>query len=236
MAREKKKTEGRTFLFWVFWAAVLYAGIAPQVISFYGGSAGASWLATWCGPFVAFMAKFDDLAEFSLGPLRAKMRKTIDEANATLGQLREVATSMVTATLTDVMAGDFLGGMTRAKRLELHDKLMDQLQALGVSDEQRERADADWHKGICTIYCRIISNTATKHAKSFMKIAKYNKISNEFNTMIKWATWDAAIPAQLKALCQTHDLLTSEVSQWLEDYQNYLETGEIRRKDEFALD
>jgi hypothetical protein len=42
------------------------------------------------------MARFDDLAEFSLGPLKAKMRETIDEAIATLDQLRAVATSMAT--------------------------------------------------------------------------------------------------------------------------------------------
>jgi hypothetical protein len=112
--RKRKKTEGRTFLFWVFWAGVLYAGVAPEVISLFGGSTGASWLATWCGAFVAFMAKFDDLAEFSLGPLKAKMKETIVEVSAT---------------------------------------------------QQRERVAADWRKGICVIYYRIIDKLAGSKRK-----------------------------------------------------------------------
>jgi hypothetical protein len=199
MAQEKKETGGRTRVFWV---AVLSAGIAPSVIYPLEGSIGASWLTFG-------MARFDDLAAFSLGPLKAEMRETIAEANATLEQLRAVATSMATATLTDLMAGHFQVGMSFAKRLELHDMLMEQLKALGVSDEQRERVAEYWRKGIGVIYWRIIAPLAENKAVAVLGPGEeYRKFWTELHAMFDISTFEAPRGAQLEALWNMHGLLT----------------------------
>jgi hypothetical protein len=232
MAQEKKKTWGRTY---VFWAAVVFAGIAPLLIKLLlGGSIGTSWLAFFCGAFVAFMARFDDLAEFSLGPLKARMRETIDEANATLEQLRAVATSMAMATLTDLMAGNFQASMSVAKRLALHDSLMNQLRELGVPDEHRRQVDAEWRKGIYVTYHRIIGALVGKYGQATLPPAEYHKVAVDYNSMLNMDTWEAPRPDELEAFCKERGVLTPEISLWLADYRHYLDTGEIRRKDQFA--
>jgi hypothetical protein len=180
------------------------------------------------------MAKFDDLSEFSLGPLKAKMKETIAAANATLDQLRAVATSMTTATLTDMMAGNFMAGMSLAARLDLHDALMNQLGELGVSEEERSRAAAQWRKGICVIYHRIIGNTIARDGESSLDPERYNPLFRELNDMVDMTTWTAPTAARLRGFCETHNLFTTEVSGWIEDYQHFLDTGEIRRRSVFA--
>ena len=193
----------------VFWVAVVLTGFAPPAISLHWGSIGAGWLTFGCLAFVAFMTRFDDLAEFSRGPLKAKMREKIEEATATLNQLRAVATSMATATLTDLMAGHFQVGMSFAKRLELHDMLMEQLKALGVSDEQRERVAEYWRKGIGVIYWRIIAPLAENKAVAVLGPGEeYRKFWTELHAMFDISTFEAPRGAQLEALWNMHGLLT----------------------------
>jgi hypothetical protein len=217
----------------VFWVAVAFTGSAPLLIRLFGGSAGSSWQAFACGVFVAFMAKFNDLSEFSLGPLKAKMRETIAEANATLDQLRSVATSMARATLTDMMAGSFMAGMSLATRLQLHDALMIQLRELGVSEKERDLAAVEWRKGICVIYQRIIGNLVARDVRT-VDAEKYGRLAKELNAMVDMNTWTAPTPTQLRSFLEVHSLITAELADWLGDYQHFLDTGEIRRRSLFA--
>jgi hypothetical protein len=163
------------------------------------------------------------------------MREKIEEATATLNQLRAVATSMATATLTDLISGEFQVGMSLAKRLELHDTLMEQLQALGVSDEQRERVAEYWRKGICLIYGRIIDRLAGKKAETRLgRGEEYNKLVPELNALFDFRRWEPASPARVKDVYEKHGLLSPEISEWLGHYQHYLDTAEIRRRDQFV--
>ncbi|NUO07407.1 MAG: hypothetical protein HUU08_01815 [Candidatus Brocadia sp.] len=50
------------------------------------------------------------------------MKKVVHEANATIEQLRNVATTSARATLASLMADNFIDGMTMKNRLELHDQ------------------------------------------------------------------------------------------------------------------
>src|SRR5437879_1322551 len=84
----------------LFWAGIIFTLLAPVVIGVYFQNSSSAWIAVTCGVFVTLMAKIDDLVEFSLGPLRARMRETISEANATIEQLRKVAATSARATLT----------------------------------------------------------------------------------------------------------------------------------------
>jgi hypothetical protein len=52
--------------------------------------------------------------------------------------------------------------------------------------------------------------------------------------MANMETWEAPTAARMKVVCKTHNLLTDDVSIWLEDYQHYRDTGEKRRKDQFV--
>ena len=76
----------------------------------------------------------------AFGPLRAKLRKTITEAEATLKQLRSVAAAATKAALADSMSANFMAGLTLKSRLQLRDELMRALDEIGViRPEARDR-------------------------------------------------------------------------------------------------
>jgi hypothetical protein len=225
--RTELQNLGMTVLFWI---GIAFTALVPITIGLTGGSASTTWVAALCGAFITFMAKLKDLTELSLGPVRAKMRETIAEANATVEQLREVATTLVSAMLTDMMAGNFMSGMTLGVRLELRDQVMSSLRRIGVSEDQLSRAEAEWRKGIGVTYHRIV-------AKAIQRAAGDGKhdpaLATEFQELLDFPTWSAPRPVEMESFARKRGVLTEDVQGWIADYRHFLDTNEIRRRGEF---
>jgi hypothetical protein len=213
----------------LFWIGTGFLLVVPAVIGLITRSATIASVTAACGAFIMLAARLDRMTELSLGPVSAKMRETIAEANATINQLREVTTTMATATLTNMMATNFMGGMSLRKRLELHDQLMQQLQRVGVSEEQQRRAQAEWRKGVSILYFNVVY----REAVTDRTLEESNKLQSEYQSMLDFPNWQAPTPDMLTRFCEQRNLLTPKVSQWIDNYQHFLSTGEINRQDEF---
>lgn len=229
----KKQQSGQKGIVLLFWASVAFTAIVPILIGTLGGSASTAWAALVSGAFLTFIAKLADVAELSLGPVKARMREVIDEAAATTEQLREVATTIATAVMTDMMAGGFSGSMHLAERFELHDQLLAQLDKLGVSEDQKRRTTAQWRKGVAVIYHRIIGKLVNEEAKRVTP-GTWTGTSSEYNNLLDFPHWDAPRPNEITKFCASKNLLTPEITSWIEDYRHFLDTDEIRRRDQFV--
>lgn len=197
-----------------------------------------SWIALLCGAFVTIIARFDALAEFSLGPLKARMKKAIDEATATIDQLQEIASSTSEAALTDLMAGSFMGSMSLAKRIEIHDRLISSLRKIGASDEQIASTEKDWRKGISVIYIRAITYVLEQRKKKNTintKLSEERKLaSKEIEKLNDFTIWKSALPDQIRDILKRHSIDDPAVNQWVDDYEYFLNKNEIRRTDQFV--
>jgi hypothetical protein len=213
----------------LFWIATGFLFVAPTVVGITTRSAAIASVTVACGAFVMLAARLDRMTELSLGPVNAKMKETIAEANATINQLREVTTTMATATLTNMMATNFMGGMSLRKRLELHDQLIQQLQNLGVSDDQQRSAQTEWRKGMSILYFNVVLRAAINGRAP----EDTNMISSEYHSLLDFPNWQAPTSGMLTRFCEQRNLLNAEVRQWIDDYQQFLNTGEIRRQGEF---
>ena len=217
----------------LFPLGVVFILVVPIMVAVIFHDATASWIAALCGAFVVMSSKFSTLAEFSLGPLRAKMRETLDEAAATVEQLRELATSMTYAVLTDLMAASFMGGMSNETRLKLHDELIDKLGSLGATKDQIKRAESEWRKGIDIMYHRIIgANIIT--ATNLTNTNDQNQLSAAVQALLHFLNWISAPPSEFETLSRNRDILTPEVQRWIDDFRHFRQANETRRRDEFA--
>ena len=205
------KSKAMTFL---FWCGTLFTLFVPLGIAIITKNANASWLSALCGAFVIIVAKLDNIAELSLGPLKAKMRETIQEALATLEQLREIAATSAKATLTDSMAGNFMKGTTLENRLDLHDEIVKSLISIGVSKQQIEEATKMWNKGVGIIYHRGIRvalegrkkpNLVNTQASDEVRAA-----SNEFLELIEFDKWKAPTPDEIEKFIDGKGLMNKE--------------------------
>jgi hypothetical protein len=164
--------------------------------------------------------------ELSLGPLKARLRASIDEANATLRQLRAVALGLAEASLTDLMAGNFAIGMTLDQRLTTRDVIVNSLLDLGLTQSEVQKASANWDKGIGLTYGRAIRASLPKTLEPSIRSA--------YDALTRFDEWRAATPDELETFVNKHELSSAETAAWIDDYRHFLRTKEIRRREEFA--
>ena len=222
---------------WLFWAGIIFTVVAPIVIGVGYDDQSTSWIAAICGAFVTFMSRLEFLAELSLGPVKAKLRDKIEEATATIDQLRNVAVVSAEATLTDLMAGGFMGGMNTRMRLELHDKIVHTLAEIEADELAIEAAKSEWNKGISIIYHRAISRVVDGRSSPNLvnpdSSDQQKKAYKELQSILDFDTWTVPTPNQIRAILKKYDIESEEVNHWLDDYENFLSTGEILRRSEF---
>jgi hypothetical protein len=194
--------------------------IAPLVGYFVTRSLGAAWIAFIVPLAFTILTRIDELAEFSLGPLKARMRETIAEAAATVEQLRAVGAAIARVVLTDMMAGSFLGGINNARRFDLHDEIMAQIDAIGVTKHQREQMESEWKKGVHWIYSRAVG----KHAGGAN--------AEKWNAMGDFDSWRAPTPNQMEKFFADVGIspIPEAAVNWIADYRHFLQTNEIRNR------
>ena len=140
-------------------SAITFAIAAPIMV-------GGGWLTTQAGIFLLASALFlvlvsriDTIAEMSVGPMRARMRDTISEAESILSHLRSITRIMAKMSIAKFMMGNFwLGNVPLRQQFSIHDELILQMKKLGLSDDEIEDADATWKAGIKMMYVNIITN------------------------------------------------------------------------------
>lgn len=226
---------GKKFLFWV---GASFTLIAPVTLAILFQDPHTTWVAAICGVFVTLLAKFDDLIEFSLGPLKAKMKESIKEATATVEQLRAVAASIAHVTLTDLMSSNFMDGATLGTLLKLHDKLIGTLKELGVTNAQILEAESDWRNGIGVIYHRIIKGEIEGTHRGVALVTpspQRQALGAKLQDSLDFENWAALSPDRMEKLINADGGMTPAIQEWINDYRHYTRTGEIRREDLFAV-
>ena len=160
------------------------------------------------------------------------MKEKIEEATASLEQLRNISLSSSEIILTDLMAGNFMAGMSQEDRFTLHDKVIRALEELGISSDQIKAADNKWRKGVGVIYHREISsrvegrptpNTINNQASENQKQAY-----SELRDLLDFSTWSAPSPNQIRKILSKHDIANNDIEELLNDYDHYLKTSEMR--------
>lgn len=232
----QKDIEGK----YMFWFGVIFTAFAPIVIWTIFENTAIAWIAALCGAFITFMSKINDIAELSAGPVRAKMRETIQDANATIEQVRQIARSISETTLAALMAGNFgfQDGLTLDSRLALHDDLINSLREIGVPDKRILKSDKKWRRGIGVIYHRaiapLIDGRKVPHQINVDATVEQKQAREGWDELLDFDQWKAPTPDEMSAYLTSAGVLTHEMSEWIDDYRHYLETGEIRRRELFV--
>ncbi|MGV1098718.1 hypothetical protein ACUUL3_04825 [Thiovibrio sp. JS02] len=148
----------------------------------------------------------DKIERFKGAGFEAEMKKAVAEANATVEQLREVAATSAKAILTDLMAGNFMDGMTLEKRLELHDQVIASLKGIGASENQIRNADEMWKRGIGIVFHRGIRVAIEGRENPHQVNAKAEKhvldASKEFQSLLQFSEWKAQTSEQMRAFIE----------------------------------
>lgn len=180
----------------------------------------------------------DKIQKFKGAGFEAEMKQAVAEANATIQQLREVATTSAEAVLTYLMAGNFMDGTTLGKRLDLHDQLIVNLENIEASPEQIHKADIMWRNGIGVIFHRGIRAALEGRENPHQINAKAEKhvldASNEFQNLLDFPNWMAPSPKEIEEFANDKGVMNPMVEELLKDYSEFMQSGTFRRRDVFV--
>ena len=206
--------------YWNLIVGVLIIIVPVTLLVFWGKKTGM-WLIVVAGAVVLTFANIDKIQRFKIAGIEAEMRKAVQEANATIEQLRNVATTSARATITSLMADNFIAGITLKNRLELHDQLISNLEKIGASKQQIEEADEMWKRGVGVIYHRGIGNKLD------------SPTAQEFQGLLKLDDWKAPSSGEIEKFIESKGLMNQELKDLIDEYKYFESTGTIRRKELF---
>jgi hypothetical protein len=207
--------------------------VAPLVVGLQTGNTSLAVVVAACGAFVAMLARLDDLVELSLGPVKAKMLATLQEANATVDQLRALAVVSAAAQLASLSEAFFgWANGNRARLVHLAGEIIDSLRQLGVSEAEIATAVDPWRRSMSCVYHRYVkayvSRADRRPGVTFSEPAQAAALA-ELKSAMDFDTRSAASPAKLREILARHGMLTDDMREWLDDYDVFLDTGAIRR-------
>ncbi|MFP3507522.1 hypothetical protein [Burkholderia sp. SIMBA_062] len=224
---------------WPFWIGAVLTLVAPPSIMLNLGNAQAAWITAACCLLFTLLTRAEDLAELSLGPLKATMREQVREAAATVAELKAVAAATAAANLTTLMSGNFMSGTSLQSRLESFDQIVAALREVGFSGDELRAIASDWRKGMGLIYHRAIRSallgrtSARDHAQT--ATPEQHRIADAFQELCVFERWEVPSPSEMRRFMAQNGVNDVTVNAWIDDYRHYLETDEIRRRDIFVL-
>lgn len=186
---------------------------------------------------IAFL-NIDRIQRFKGAGFEAEMRQAVEQAHATVEQLRTLAATSAESTLTILMAGNFFDGATLSTRLDLHDCLIRSLKEIGVPRPQIDEADRMWRSGVGVIYHRGIRNSLEGRTHpnqvNFKADPASLEASRQFQDLLRFETWAAPSSSDMRTFIEGKSLMTSALAELLDDYSHFEKTGSIKRRDVFV--
>lgn len=186
---------------------------------------------------IAFL-NIDRIQKFKGAGFEAEMRQAVEQAHATVEQLRTLAAASAESTLTTLMADNFFDGTTLSTRLDLHNRLIRSLEEIGVPQPKIDEADRMWKKGIGVIYHRGIRYHLEGRSQDNHVNCKADptvlEASKQFQDLLHFEKWEAPSSNNMKAFIEAKNLMTPELAELLNDYAYFEKTGKIRRQDIFV--
>jgi hypothetical protein len=197
------------------------------------------WPVVIIGAVITLLSKFDKLANFTLGPIKAEMKKELEQAKATVEQLQDIAITTSEATLTNLMASSFMGGMTLRQKIGLHDKIIKTLKNIDVESEKVNKSEEIWRKGIALIYHRYIRvRTAlykSPHTVNFNAPENNKRAGEELEKLLDFSNWIAPSPEKIREVLNKHNIELDEVNNLVDDYAYFLKYNEVRDLEGFLV-
>jgi len=213
-----------------------------------GISESFAWPAVAAGLIAALILHFDDIKSLSFDKYKIEMRDKLNEAKAIIASLKTFAASLAEHTMTDLMAGcfGFQGGIGRYKRFELKDKIVKTLEQIGFKAAEIKEIEekSQWQNGVKMIYWNAIEHALerrTERSRVNFKEPERRKISEALTKSMKEDTddfteWEIPSAVVMEKYILEQGLAIDEALQnWLDDYKNYLATGNIGRRKDLLL-
>ena len=132
-----------------FYLFLVFIAVAPTLVAFLTKHVAYGVLLMTSILLAVIVFRFDAVIEISIGPLKAKLKEVIAEANATLEQLKCVAMASSRVALREVVMSQFPMASTQfSNSYELRNEIIDAMKLIGSDESEIEHIEQEWRKGV----------------------------------------------------------------------------------------
>jgi hypothetical protein len=211
----------QTIRTWAPYVFLAFTAILPTtLVVFFRNNAGAGILAA-VGVACLLMLRLDDISEFGGFGVKAKMEKTIRDAEVTLEGLRSLSLALSRPILSEIaMHGQLMSRLSTEYRVSLRSAVIDSLKSLGATDGQIAEADELWRetgtrKLLALIASRLHELSQGPAAAEILEITRADPVSRSVETA--------------EDTLKKHQVDDSALADLLEDLRVMANTGDVRR-------
>ena len=204
----------------LFWVAAMTAFIGPTLGIFLGYNQ-AGWASLVSSLVLMFATRFETIEELSFGPLKAKLRKKIEEVDNFIEPLNKLALTLSEVTLTQMMGEGRWGGIGLKEKFKAREKIDALLDNLNIEDDERSKIYDKWNAYLESDHANKIVDQSSQYPENFCQ--RLNSLR------INQLTISPA--ADYRSLFVTEDLLTSEIDALIKDLEHFQQHRTLRRSD-----
>lgn len=216
---------------------VIFTVIAPSAVAYYTQSSTSGFLLLVSVLMAMLIVRFDSVAEIAIGPLRAKMERAIQEAYASIEQLKSVALSSSRIAVRELVMAQFpIASPQFSNTYELHDEILRVLDSIGVKSSELEQVEDEWRNGVGLIIHREVCQLL--NPKSYIGVSRREGVVTESereayeavlaigNVILSKVPSPRDIRAQLKDFEVAKSVML-RIEELLVEYETFLETNEL---------
>lgn len=178
------------------------------------------------GSIAMAFVNIDKIQKFKGAGFEAEMKLVIDEANATLKELQEIATTTTEATLYQLTESQFFGNFSFSKKLKIHDQLIEKLKAINIKNGQIKKIEKVWNKGILARY----HNRVTEEAQGLFKTSQEkNEIAEKLKDLINFKELEIENSRSHRKVLQDNNAINDTINVLLDEFQEFENTFKLKK-------
>ena len=224
--KENKPKALQKFLFSI---GILYVVATPLLLNFSKITQGMAIFMLISGVLLALFSRFEDLKELRLFGLIAKIERALNDAYATLEQVKEFAKISAGSSLSNTARAGWLGGMSDQQTREILTSTQETLKRLGCDDHEIKDVCKDFHDCQLTEYRQVLLGGGSSRIPE----SQDRECRREWDALRERAVSPPIPPDELRTFFEKHNFMDEERRKRLEGYAYYYEHHEFQDFEDF---
>ncbi|GAA0358762.1 hypothetical protein [Bacillus horti] len=198
--------------------------LVPSLYFGWGGKPTEMGLAIIAGAIAACFINIDKIQRFKGAGFEAEMRRTIEEAYATVDTLKEITKPLIISTIKNLTYGGRYGGIGIDEKHKMKTELNNIAQKLSILDNDIKDAVDTFHKYHALDYISDIEREVYNNNDTDVEIRKRLSELKNYNS-------DKLPNANELRRVFTGEVIPSSINDIIDDYEYYLKYKRIRNDD-----
>ena len=213
----------------LFTVGILYVAAAPGLFFVIGNAKEPAVFLLISGVLLAVLSRFEDVSELGLFGLKAKIERALNDAYATLEQVKEFAKIFAVSSLSNMARSGWWGGIPEEQTREMLRSTQETLRKLGCSEEEITEISKDFHDcQLCDYRQTILGGGGSQIPKS-----DDQECQREWHALRERPESPPVHPDELKAFFEKHNFMTDELRKRLDGYAHYYKHHEFQDFEDF---